>query len=76
MSVDFCPEDGYPMQHHAGFGGGHTRCTNPWHPIDPGPCPECGSPGFHRKASFGTEEATCGSCSARWKPDLGEGNLL
>jgi len=66
-----CPDDGYPMVPVREIGGGQMKweCTNPWHPHDPGPCPQCGNPERPRASATGANpEARCRICGHQWLP--------
>jgi len=66
-----CPDDGYPMVPVREIGRGQMKwaCTNPWHPHDPGPCPQCGNPERPRASATGANpEARCRICGHQWLP--------
>ena len=65
----FCPDDAYPMERDPE--GEVWVCTNPWHPLHPGPCPKCGSTGHHKASSLGEAEVVCASCGHLWPGPVG-----
>jgi hypothetical protein len=71
--VPRCPEDGYPMVPVGETREGQIKwgCSNPWHPRDPGPCPQCGHAEPHRSAltAGNGREARCTACAHEWVPD-------
>lgn len=73
MTRPSCPEDGYPLESTTEFGTRKTvlRCTNPWHPHNPSPCPACDSVSLHMRAFFGSgRRAACASCGHLWEVEL------
>ena len=64
-----CRSDGYPLRDVTTHDSTSREwmCTNPWHPKDPGPCPQCGS--RIPKAPFLAEDiAECRRCRHHWLP--------
>ena len=50
----------------SGFSWG---CSNPWHPVLPGPCPACGDARRpHSSVSALARVASCVACRHQWDP--------
>lgn len=61
-----CPECGFAMI--VSRESGPVRCSNPFHPRHPGPCPN-GHRGPMEKATLGpSKEILCRTCGAVWTP--------
>ena len=68
-----CPADGYSLRDITTHDSVNSEwlCTNPWHPLPPGPCPQCGHL-FPRAAHLDEHTlAECTNCRSHWQPFAG-----